>query len=86
MWADDEPLDPTPTIDQAINDGYPWLQIECSRCKTPRDVDMTALAHPYDLRARPGRPAALREVQEAGKWPVATLLQVAPRARHVSSE
>src|SRR6266568_6570510 len=30
MWSDGEPIDPSPTIDQAINGGYPWLQIECS--------------------------------------------------------
>jgi hypothetical protein len=25
-------VDPLPTIDQAINGGYPWLEIKCSRC------------------------------------------------------
>jgi hypothetical protein len=25
MWADGEPVDPSPTVDQAINGGYPWL-------------------------------------------------------------
>ena len=34
MWSDGEPLDPSPTIDQAINGGFPWLEIQCSRCKT----------------------------------------------------
>ena len=34
MWADGEPIDPSPTIDQAINGGYSWLEIECSRCKS----------------------------------------------------
>ena len=24
MWANGEPIDPSPTIDQAINGGYPW--------------------------------------------------------------
>jgi hypothetical protein len=43
MWADGEPIDPSPTIDQAINGGYPWLQIECPRCKTQPDVDLAAL-------------------------------------------
>src|SRR6201994_2901147 len=38
MWADGGPVDPSPTVDQAINDGYPWLEIECSRCKAKRDV------------------------------------------------
>ncbi len=25
MWSDGEPIDPSPTIDQAINGGFPWL-------------------------------------------------------------
>jgi hypothetical protein len=25
---------------------YPWLEIECSRCRTKRDVDLAALRHP----------------------------------------
>ena len=27
MWSGGEPIDPSPTIDQAINGGYSWLQI-----------------------------------------------------------
>lgn len=34
MWADGGPIDPSPTVDQAINGGNSWLAIECSRCKT----------------------------------------------------
>ena len=45
MWSDGGPIDPSPTIDQAINGGYPWLEIKCSRCKTPSDVDLCALRH-----------------------------------------
>jgi hypothetical protein len=33
MWSDGEPIDPSPTIDQAINGGFSWLEIRCSRCK-----------------------------------------------------
>ena len=43
MWSDGEPIDPSPTIDQAINGGFPWLEIQCARCKTPNDVDLAAL-------------------------------------------
>jgi hypothetical protein len=46
MWSVGEPIDPSPTIDQAINGGFPWLEIECSRCRTPRDVDLCALRRP----------------------------------------
>jgi putative SOS response-associated peptidase YedK len=57
MWADGGPIDPSPTIDQAINGLYPWLEIECSRCKTGRNVDLAALRHPpttfvHDLASR----------------------------------
>lgn len=57
MWADGEPIDPSPTVDQAINGGYPWLEIECSRCKNKREVDLAALRHPpttfvHDLAGR----------------------------------
>ena len=77
MWSAGEPIDPSPTIEQAINGGYPWLEIECSRCKTPNDVDLAALRRPpttfvHDLAGR------LRCVKCAGvgKRPAATLLQL----------
>jgi phage FluMu protein Com len=57
MWSDGEPIDPTPTIDQAVNGGFPWLEIQCARCKTPSDVDLAAMKHPpttfvHDLASR----------------------------------
>ena len=45
MWSDGGPVDPSPTIDQAINGGFPWLEIACSRCRTPRSVDLCTLPH-----------------------------------------
>jgi len=65
MWADGAPIDPSPTVDQAINGGYPWLQIECSRCKAPSQVDLAALPHPpttfvHDLAGRLAARNALR--------------------------
>jgi hypothetical protein len=57
MRADGEPIDPSPTADQATKGGYPWHQIECSRCKVPSEVDLAALPHPsttvvHDLAVR----------------------------------
>jgi hypothetical protein len=87
MWSDGGPIDPSPTIDQAINSGYPWLEIECSRCKTPRDVDLCALRRPpttfvHDLAGR----LVCRKCKSAGKRPAATLLQLGPRQRHRAPE
>jgi phage FluMu protein Com len=87
MWADGGPVDPSPAVDQAINGGYSWLQIECSRCKAARDVDLAALAHPpttfvHDLASR----LRCRKCAKAGKRPPATLLQLTQRTRHPDPE
>ena len=87
MWADGEPIDPSPSVDQAINGGYPWLEIECSRCKTKRDVDLAALRHPpttlvHDLADR----LRCSKCAKANRRPAATLLQLAPQSRHTAPE
>ena len=87
MWADGEPVDPSPTVDQAINGGYPWLEIECSRCKMKRDVDMAALRHPpttfvHDLASR----LRCSKCAKANRRPPATLLQLAQRPRQAAPE
>lgn len=87
MWADGEPIDPSPTVDQAVNGGYPWLQIECSRCKTPRDIDLAALGAPattfvHDLATR----LRCAKCKRAGKRPIATLQQLAPSKRRSASD
>ncbi|MBR0868948.1 hypothetical protein JQ633_01150 [Bradyrhizobium tropiciagri] len=77
MWSDGGPVDPSPSIDQAINGGYSWLEIRCSRCKTPRAVDLAALPHVattciHDLVGR----LRCEECRKAGKRPAAELLQL----------
>jgi hypothetical protein len=87
MWSDGEPIDPSPTIDQAINGGFPWLEIQCARCKTPSDVDLAAMKHPpttfvHDLASR----LRCRKCATAGRRPAATLLQLAWQPRRPRSE
>jgi hypothetical protein len=87
MWADGQPIDPSPSIDQAINGGYPWLEIECSRCKTKRDVDLAALRRPpttfvHDLAGR----LRCSKCATANRRPAANLLQLLPRRRHADTE
>jgi phage FluMu protein Com len=72
MWSDGEPIDPSPTIDQAVN-GFPWLEIQCARCKTPSDVDLAVMKHPpttfvHDLAGR----LRCRKCAKAGRRPAAT--------------
>jgi hypothetical protein len=87
MWSDGGPIDPSPTVDQAINGGYPWLEIACSRCRAKRDVDLAALPHVsttfvHDLASR----LVCQKCRKAGKRPAATLLQLTPHQRHQPTE
>jgi hypothetical protein len=87
MWSDGEPINPSPTIDQAVNGGFSWLEIQCARCKTPSDVDLAAMKHPpttfvHDLASR----LRCRECANAGRRPAATLLQLAWQPRHPRTE
>jgi hypothetical protein len=45
MWREGGPIDPSPTVDQAINGGCGWLQVRCSRCRADRSVELAALPH-----------------------------------------
>jgi phage FluMu protein Com len=83
MWSDGEPIDPSPTIDQAVNGGFPWLEIQCARCKTQSDVDLASMKHPpttfvHDLASR----LRCSKCAKAGRRPPAILLQLAQRPRH----
>jgi hypothetical protein len=83
MWPDGGPVDRSPTVDQAINGGYPWLEIARSRCKAKRDVDLAALPHvPMTLSMTSASRLVCAKCRKAGKCPPATLLQLAPRARN----
>ncbi|WP_247364420.1 hypothetical protein [Bradyrhizobium sp. 156] len=87
MWANGGPIDPSPSIDQAVHGGYPWLEIECSRCKTKRDVDLAELRHPpttfvHDLASR----LRCSKCAKAGRRATATLLQLGTRPRQPDPE
>lgn len=82
MWSDGEPIDPSPTIDQAVNGGLPrGLEIRCARRNTSSDVDLAAMKHPpttfvHDLASR----LRCRKCAKAGRCPSATLIRL-PRRR-----
>lgn len=78
------PIDPSPYITQALNGGYPMLEIECSRCHTARTVDLAELKRPattfvHDLAGR----LVCTKCQKAGKRPAAALKQLAHRRRTI---
>jgi hypothetical protein len=76
MWSGGEPI-------QAVNGSFPWLEIQCARCKMPSNVDLAAMKHPpttfvHDLASR----LRCRKCAKAGRRPAATLLQLAQQPRH----
>src|SRR6202022_413797 len=48
MWSDGGRAHQTPTIGQAINGGFPGLEVKCSRCRTSSSVDLAAITRPAD--------------------------------------
>src|SRR6202012_6133584 len=83
MWSDGEPIDPSPTIDQAVNGGLPWLEIQWARCKTPKGVDLAEMNHPpsrfvHDIASR----LRCRKCSKAGRRPSAPRLQGGWSSRH----
>jgi hypothetical protein len=87
MWSDGGPAQPSPTIAQAINGGFPWLEVKCSRCRTPRSVDLAAISRPADtpVHLLEGR-LDCRKCKKA-KWKGRGVLeQLAPRRRYDASE
>jgi hypothetical protein len=61
MWSDGEPIDPSPTIDQAINGGLardPVLPLQDAERRRPRGDEAPA----DDLRARPRQPTPLPQM------------------------
>jgi hypothetical protein len=82
MWSDGGPADPSPSIDQAISGGYGWLEIRCTRCRSPRSVDLCQLPHVataciHDLSSR----LRCERCRSAAKRPAAELLQLARRGK-----
>ena len=42
------PAQPAPTIQQCLNGGLGWLEVECNRCKTRASLPLSAIRRPRD--------------------------------------
>jgi len=85
IWSDGGPIDPSPTVKRAVNGGFPWLLIACSRCKARYRSRRPATCE-HNLRPRSHEPVSCSKCKGVGKRPPATLLQLMPRQRNVSNE
>jgi hypothetical protein len=63
MWADGGPIDPSPTVDHA-------LEIECSRCLVKRVVSLAELPEATRHASTTLRPAWAAAISEGGKRPL----------------
>lgn len=46
LWAEGGSVQPSPSIAQAINGGYGWLRVRCSRCGAISGVDLAKVRRP----------------------------------------
>jgi phage FluMu protein Com len=87
MWSDGGPAQPSPTIGQAINGGFPWLEVQCSRCKTISSVDLCEIKRPQDTCVHQLEEALRCRKCSRSKWrPRGVLHQLAPSRRHTPPE
>jgi hypothetical protein len=76
-----------PTIGQAINGGFPWLEVKCSRCRTSSSVDLASINRPPDtpVHLLEGR-LDCRRCKKAEWMGGGVLDQLAPHRRCDASE
>jgi hypothetical protein len=87
MWSDGGPAQPSPTIGRAINGGFPWLEVKCSRCRTPSSVDLAAISRPPDTSVHLLEGLLDCRKCKKAKWMGRGVLkQLAPRRRYDASE
>jgi phage FluMu protein Com len=87
MWSDGGPAQPSPTIGRAINGGFPWLEVRCSRCKTLSSVDLCEIERPPDTCVHQLDEALrCRKCSRSGWRPRGVLHQLAPSRLHTPPE
>jgi hypothetical protein len=87
MWSDGGPAQPSPTIGQAVNGGFPWLEVQCSRCKMQTSIDLVAIKRPdhtfvYELEGKLRCQKCSKRARPGDRLPHGVLHQLAPRSRH----
>ena len=87
MSSDGEPIDPSPTIDQAVNGGFAWVgdslrTLQVSERRRPRCDEAPPTTFVHDLASR----LRCRKCDKADRRPAATLLQLASTLRHSRTE
>jgi hypothetical protein len=87
MWSDGEPIDPSPTIEQAINGGFPWLENPVFAVQDPeRRRSGSPPASADYLRARSCKPSALPQVRQDRAAPIRDLASTCLAAASPSRE
>ncbi len=46
LWAEGGSVQPSPSIAQAVNGGYGWLRVRCSRCGSISGVSLSKVRRP----------------------------------------
>jgi hypothetical protein len=91
MWSDGGPAQPSPTIGLAINGGFPWLEVQCSRCRTASSIDLTAMKRPdqtcvHELEGKLRCQKCSKRARPGDRLPQGVLHQLVPRPRGSPSD
>jgi hypothetical protein len=90
MGSDGGPAQPSRTIGQAINGGFPWLEVQCSRCRTRSEIDLTAIKRPdrtfiHDLEGKLRCQKCSARARAGDRLPQGLLHQLSPRSRQTDA-
>ena len=85
MWSEGGPAQPSPTIGQALNADYRWLEVLCTRCRKRLSVDLSLIKRPSDTGIHQLENSLRHEAcRRHGETPFTILKQLAKTQREPS--
>jgi hypothetical protein len=82
MWSEGGPAQPSPTIGQALNADYRWLEVLCTRCRKRLSVDLSIIKRPADTEIHQLENSLRHEAcRRRGETPFTILKQLAKTQR-----
>jgi len=81
MWSEGGPAQPSPTIGQALNADYRWLEVQRTRCRKRLSVDLSAIRPSHTEIHQLENSLRHEACRRRGETPFAILKQLAKTQR-----
>lgn len=80
MWSEGGPAQPSPSIGQALNGGYSFLEVICKGCQKRLSVSLIGIKQPADTPIHRLETSLRHRACRRGQWSPHTILkQLAPQ-------